>query len=100
MRENSSSSHEDFIKTSANVHGETRITITSSSGYKVCRKLDYGLFKSPIPSEKKSVLSIMKESMKRYVNSKLGILYIAMELDRRLRASGIKNIRVNAVQPG
>ena len=57
------------------------ITITSSSGYKVCRKLDYDLFtRSPIPLEAKSVLSTTKESMKRYINSKLGVLYIAMEL--------------------
>jgi NAD(P)-dependent dehydrogenase (short-subunit alcohol dehydrogenase family) len=38
--------------------------------------------------------------MKRYVNSKLGVLYIAMELDRRLQAAGVKNVRVNAVHPG
>jgi NAD(P)-dependent dehydrogenase (short-subunit alcohol dehydrogenase family) len=65
----------------------------------VCRKLDYDLFTSPIP-EAKSVLSTTKESMKRYINSKLGVLYIAMELDRRLQAAGVKNVRVNAVHPG
>jgi NAD(P)-dependent dehydrogenase (short-subunit alcohol dehydrogenase family) len=66
----------------------------------VCRKLDYDLFQSPIPPKAKSVLSATKESMKRYINSKLGVLYIAMELDRRLQASGVKNVRVNAVHPG
>jgi NAD(P)-dependent dehydrogenase (short-subunit alcohol dehydrogenase family) len=91
---------EDFIKTSASVHGEARITITSSGGYKVVRKLDYDLFRSPIPPTAKSVLSTTKESMKRYINSKLGVLYIAMELDRRLQAAGVKNVRVNAVHPG
>lgn len=90
----------DFIKASANAHGEARITITSSGGYKVCKKLNYDLFKSPIDTKGKSVLSVTKESMKRYINSKLGILYIALELDRKLQASGVKNVRVNAVHPG
>ena len=62
--------------------------------------MDYDLFENPIPLEAKSVLSAAKDSMKRYINSKLGVLYIAMELDRRLQASGVKNVRVNAVHPG
>jgi hypothetical protein len=38
--------------------------------------------------------------MKRYVNSKLGVLYIAMQLDQKLQAEGVKNVLVNAVHPG
>lgn len=38
--------------------------------------------------------------MKWYVNSKLGIIFIAMELARRLDEAKVKNVYVNAVHPG
>ena len=91
---------EDFIKTSANAHGLARITITSSSGYKAVSTLNYDIFTSSLFAEKRSGLSVMKNAMQRYLNSKLGVLYLAMELDRRLQEAKCENVLVNAVHPG
>lgn len=87
------------VKESANANGAARITITASNGYKMVPKLDYDMFTTPMET-KGSTLSLMGKSFNRYVNSKLGVLYFAMELDRRMRADGVTNVCVNAVHPG
>jgi hypothetical protein len=51
------------------------------------------------PSKKQSALSA-KTSIQHYLNSKLGVLYIGMELDKRLSESGVSNVLVNVVHPG
>lgn len=89
----------ELMKSSANQHGEARITITSSSGFKMVPVLDYEAFTTSVPRTG-FVLSRMLISFRRYTNSKLGSLYLVMELDRRLREAGVENIRVNAVHPG
>jgi NAD(P)-dependent dehydrogenase (short-subunit alcohol dehydrogenase family) len=58
------------------------------------------MFTQKIESEKKSGLSSFKIALQHYLNSKLGILYIAMELDRRLQESKMDKVLVNAVHPG
>lgn len=87
------------VKDSANAHGSARITITASNGYKALSKLDYDAFTTPMET-KGSALSLMSKSLLRYINSKLGVLYFAMELDRRMREEGVENVFVNAVHPG
>lgn len=87
------------VKESANANGSARITITASNGYKAVSKLDYDMFTTPVDANP-GALSGMSKSFQRYLNSKLGVLYFAMELDRRLRAEGVKNVIVNAVHPG
>jgi NAD(P)-dependent dehydrogenase (short-subunit alcohol dehydrogenase family) len=58
------------------------------------------MFTSSVFAEKRSGLSVMKNAMQRYLNSKLGVLYLAMELDRRLQETKCTNVLVNAVHPG
>jgi NAD(P)-dependent dehydrogenase (short-subunit alcohol dehydrogenase family) len=89
----------ELMKSSANLHGEARITITSSLGYRLVSKLDYEVFTNSIP-HKQSALSRMRTSLQRYNNTKLGELYLAMELDRRLREAGVENVFVNTIHPG
>lgn len=87
------------VKESANANGAARITITASNGYKAISKLDYDMFTTPMEANP-SAISGMSKSFQRYLNSKLGVLYFAMELDRRLRAEGVENVFVNPVHPG
>jgi hypothetical protein len=77
-----------------------RITITSSEGYKAVKQLNYEMFTRTIGEIKNSKRGAMLEGIKRYLNSKLGMLYIALELNKRLQEEGTKNIHVNAVHPG
>jgi NAD(P)-dependent dehydrogenase (short-subunit alcohol dehydrogenase family) len=58
------------------------------------------MFTKSIDEVSKSKRGAMLEGIKRYLNSKLGVLYIAMELNTRLQEAGTKNIIVNAVHPG
>jgi len=93
------SSNADLVKSTANAHGEARITITTSNGYKFVSKLDYDMCTTPV-QQNRPVVSMIGTSLQRYVNSKLGTLYFAMELDRRLREAGVENVLVNAAHPG
>jgi NAD(P)-dependent dehydrogenase (short-subunit alcohol dehydrogenase family) len=61
--------------------------------------LDYEAFANSIPNNS-SALWRAGTCFYRYLNSKLGVLYLAMELDRRLREAGVENVFVNAVHPG
>jgi hypothetical protein len=94
-----SSSNADLVKNTTNLHGEARITITASNGYKAVSKLNYDMFTTPLQQHRLAI-SMIGSSLQRYLNSKLGTLYFAMELDRRLREAGVENVLVNAVHPG
>jgi len=90
-----------FLKTSADTFGPVRITVTSSTGYKAASpELDYDMFTTSIDEVSKTKRGGMLEGVKRYLNSKCGVLYIAMELNRQLHEEGVNNIIVNAVHPG
>ena len=94
-----SSSNAGLVKSTANAHGEARITITTSNGYKAVSKLNYDMFTTPLPQQRLAI-SMIGSSLQRYLHSKLGTLYFAMELDRRLREAGVENVLVNAAHPG
>lgn len=83
----------------ANSHGEARITLTSSHGYKAARKIDYDYLTTKIPLDGTSLLHL-GAGFQRYLNSKLAVLYLALEMDKILQGRGVKNVFVNACHPG
>jgi NAD(P)-dependent dehydrogenase (short-subunit alcohol dehydrogenase family) len=90
---------QDLIKETARKHGEARIVMTSSDGYKMARKLDYDALVTKIPHDGEK-LGHLSGSFQRYFNSKLAVVYFVVELDRRLREAGCDNVYINTCHPG
>jgi NAD(P)-dependent dehydrogenase (short-subunit alcohol dehydrogenase family) len=89
----------DLVEKTATKYGDARITFTSSRGHKDATKLDYTALTTRVPDDGTS-LRHLAGGYQRYLNSKLAVLYLALELDKRLQARGVKNVFVNACQPG
>jgi NAD(P)-dependent dehydrogenase (short-subunit alcohol dehydrogenase family) len=89
----------DLVEKTATKCGDARITFTSSRGHKEATKLDYIALTTRIPDDGTSFRHLAG-GYQRYLNSKLAVLYLALELDKRLQARGVKNVFVNACQPG
>jgi NAD(P)-dependent dehydrogenase (short-subunit alcohol dehydrogenase family) len=88
----------DIIERTATTKGEARIIMTSSEGYKLATKFDYAALTQEIPDDGTSIFHLWR-SFRRYCNSKLGVIYLALDLDRQLRSRGVTNVRVNACHP-
>lgn len=73
--------------------------MTSSEGYKLATKLNYESLTELIPGDGSSIFHL-KRSFQRYCNSKFGVLYLALEVNRQLHYRGIANVKVNACHPG
>jgi hypothetical protein len=66
----------------------------------MAHKLDYTALTTPIPGDGTSLMHLGR-AFQRYLDSKLGVLYLALELDRRLwDVDGVRNVFVNACHPG
>ena len=91
--------NKDIVERTAKAEGDARIVFTSSEGYKMARKLQYDFLRKAIPRDGASIFHLWR-SFQRYCSSKLGVLYLALELNRRLLSQGITNIHVNACHPG
>jgi NAD(P)-dependent dehydrogenase (short-subunit alcohol dehydrogenase family) len=89
----------DLVERTADAHGEARITLTGSYSYKWARKLDYGHLTTAVPGDGTS-LRHLSAGWQRYCDSKLAVLYLALQLDRQLETRGVKNVFVNVCQPG
>ncbi len=89
----------DVVERSADLHGEARITMTSSQGYIAAKKLDYAALQTAVPKDGTSLLHL-SGGFQRYVDSKLAVLYFAMELNKRVRARKVENVYINACHPG
>jgi NAD(P)-dependent dehydrogenase (short-subunit alcohol dehydrogenase family) len=87
------------VEQTASFYGEARITLTSSHGYKAAKKLNYNALTTRVPGDGTSLLHLAG-GMQRYLDSKLAVLYFALELDRKLHEKGLHNIFVNACHPG
>lgn len=87
------------MEQTAKLYGEARITLTSSHGYKAARKLDYHYLTTKIPGDGTSLLHL-SGGFQRYLDSKLAVLYLALELNKKLQRRGLNNIFVNACHPG
>jgi len=91
--------YSDLVEQTANLYGEARITFTSSCGYKAAQKLDYDYLTTKIPRDGTSFLHL-GPSFQRYLNSKLAVLYLTLEMNKILQRRGVNNIFVNACHPG
>ncbi|KAL9121747.1 MAG: hypothetical protein Q9187_001687 [Circinaria calcarea] len=89
----------DIVEDTATSHGEARIVVTSSAGYKGATKLDYKALTTPVPTDGSHWWHIFS-SFRRYLTSKLANIYFTNELDRRLQARGITNVYCNSCHPG
>ena len=89
----------DLVKQTANSYGDARITLTSSYGYKGAKKLDYKALTTIVPDDGTSLLHL-GGGLQRYFDSKLAVLYLAMELDKVLWSNGVHNVFVNTCHPG
>jgi len=89
----------EFVERTATLHGEARITMTSSEGHKQAKKLDYDALTQLVPNDGKKRRNLVG-GCQRYLDSQLAVLYFALELDKRLRARGVNNVFVNACHPG
>ena len=78
---------------------DSRIVFVSSEGYKISPKINYSQLQTPPPGDKDGYLDMIP-IFQRYCTSKLAILYMTMELNRRLLARGHDHIFVNAIHPG
>lgn len=88
-----------MIEETAGRYGEARITLTSSEGYKAAKKLDYTALTTIVPNDGTSLLQL-GGGFQRYLNSKLAVLYFALELDKRIWRKTGGTVFVNACQPG
>jgi hypothetical protein len=88
-----------LIEETAGRYGEARITLTSSEGYKAAKKLDYKALITIVPNDGTSWRQL-GGSFQRYLNSKLAVLYFALELDKRIWEKTGGTVFVNACQPG
>ena len=68
-------------------------------GYKRAVKLDYSALTTRVADDGTSLIHL-SGGFQRYLNSKLAVLYLALELDRRLWVRGLRNVFVNACHPG
>lgn len=100
-KENSIITHTalDLVKSAADISTDARIVFVSSEGYKLATKIDYNQLKDRPPGDKDGFLDMIP-MFQRYCTSKLAIIYMAMELNRRLLGKDIHNIFVNAIHPG
>ena len=87
------------MQKTADQYGEARITLTSSEGYKLAKKLDYKALTTRVPDDGKHYKDV-PAGFQRYVDSKLAVLYLAFEMNKRIRARGVTNVYVNACHPG
>ena len=87
------------MEQTATKFGDARITLTSSRGHKKAVKLDYTALTTLVPDDG-TRLRHLAGGFQRYLNSKLAVLYLALEMDKQLQARGVKNVFVNACQPG
>ncbi|KAL9028130.1 MAG: hypothetical protein Q9196_003457 [Gyalolechia fulgens] len=81
-----------LIKQTSVTHGDGRIVVTSSIGYRFATGLDYTSLTTARPGDGDSVWDV-KPAFVRYGNSKLANIYFANELAKRLREDGFKNNR-------
>lgn len=88
----------DLVKETANQQGEARITLTSSYGYKWANKLNYTSLTTRIPNDGTS-LHDLNGGWHRYCDSKLAVLYLALQLNAHLSSKKIDNVFVNACHP-
>lgn len=89
----------DLVKRTSVTHGDARIVITSSIGYKFATGLDYASLATARPGDGDSMWDV-KPAFDRYGNSKLANIYFANELDRRLRQEGYMKVYCNSCHPG
>jgi len=89
----------DLLCSTATTYGDARVTITSSQAYKLATRLDYISLATLLPDDGHTFKDISL-GWQRYVNSKLGSLYLCFELDKRIRAKGNPNVHVNTCHPG
>ena len=87
------------MEQTATLHGEARITLTSSYGYKAAKKLNYTALTTKVPKDGKSLLDL-GGGFQRYLDSKLAVLYFALELDKQLLKRNLDGVFVNACHPG
>jgi NAD(P)-dependent dehydrogenase (short-subunit alcohol dehydrogenase family) len=92
-------SFSDLVEETANIHGEARITLTSSHGYKWAKKLSYTDLTTRIPDDGTSLLHL-NAGFQRYCDSKLAVLYFALQLNKQLSFKNTTNVFVNACHPG
>ncbi|KAL8711277.1 MAG: hypothetical protein Q9220_004174, partial [cf. Caloplaca sp. 1 TL-2023] len=88
----------DMVKETSTLHGDARIVITSSIGYRSATGLDYAALSTPCPDDGDSVWDV-KPAFVRYGNSKLANIYFANELTKRLREDGYDRIYCNSCHP-
>lgn len=88
-----------LIKQTSVTHGDARIVMTSSIGYKSATGLDYTSLTTARLSDGDSVWDV-KPAFIRYGNSKLANIYFTNELAKRLREDGFKNVYCNSCHPG
>ncbi|KAH0542146.1 hypothetical protein FGG08_003446 [Glutinoglossum americanum] len=81
---------------------EASVVVVNSMAYARAPRIDYGelLRERRETGEDGSSIIHIRGGLARYGVSKLGLMYFARELDRRLRAEGILTIKVNSCHPG
>ncbi|KAL8953789.1 MAG: hypothetical protein Q9222_000354 [Ikaeria aurantiellina] len=89
----------DLVKDTSIRHGDARIVITSSIGYRSATGLDYAALTTSRPGDGDSVWDV-KPAFVRYGNSKLANIYFANELAKRLQDDGYDHIYCNSCHPG
>ncbi|KAL8737397.1 MAG: hypothetical protein Q9181_001734 [Wetmoreana brouardii] len=72
-------------------HGDARIVVTSSIGYRSATGIDYTAVTTARPGDGDGIWDV-KPAFVRYGNSKLANIYFANELDRRLRDHGYQHV--------
>lgn len=88
-----------MLEEGAKQHGDARVVMVSSLGYRMAQKLDYDALKTRVDGDG-TRLRDLKGAFVRYFNSKLANIYFAAELDRRLGEKNIHNIYVTGCHPG
>ncbi|MCJ1308453.1 hypothetical protein MMC25_002106 [Agyrium rufum] len=89
----------DLVEATAAAHGDARIVNTTSYGYAGAKVPNYEDLRQLKPNDGSSLLHYMP-SFQRYLVSKLCNVFFTLELDRRLRERGVKNIYANCCHPG
>ncbi|KAL8798231.1 MAG: hypothetical protein Q9182_006837, partial [Xanthomendoza sp. 2 TL-2023] len=89
----------DLVKRTSRISGDARIVVTSSIGYQFATGIDYSSLTHARPGDGGSMWDV-KPAFVRYGSSKLANIYLAIELNRRLREDGYTNVRCNCCHPG
>ncbi|KAL8889235.1 MAG: hypothetical protein Q9215_003484 [Flavoplaca cf. flavocitrina] len=89
----------NLLKRTSKTHGDVRVVVTSSIGYRNATGLDYSALTQTRPGDGDSVWDMIPAFV-RYGNSKLVNVYFSLELDRRLREDGYTNMYCNSCHPG